>query len=146
MKTDTFNFARGSRRDTNGDHPTTESPVGKEEKATPTLTWREDVRRLVREEAVQLVEVLSPPLLENEHIESAVNIWLEEIDRETTRDLDKDRPVVASGYRVLMGWAMRYEPTSRGAERNTWIPQCIRLCSWEKGQACSGAAEWRPVH
>ena len=60
----------------------------------PTSIWREDVQRLVRDEAAQLVEVLPPPLFENEHIEGAVNIPLKELNRETTRDLDKDRPVI----------------------------------------------------
>ncbi len=55
---------------------------------------REEVQRLVREEAAQLVEVLPAPMFEDEHIEGAFNISLKELDRETTSGLDKDRPVI----------------------------------------------------
>ncbi len=55
---------------------------------------RDEVQRLIREEAAQLVEVLPPPMFEDEHIEGAINIPVKELDRETTRDLDKDRPVI----------------------------------------------------
>ena len=60
----------------------------------PTPIWRDEVQRLVREEAAQLVEVLPPPMFEDEHIEGAINIPLKELDRETTSRLDKDRPVI----------------------------------------------------
>ncbi len=55
---------------------------------------RDEVQRLIREEAAQLVEVLPPPMFEDEHIEGAVNISVKELDRETTSGLDKDRPVI----------------------------------------------------
>ncbi len=55
---------------------------------------REEVQRLIREEAAQLVEVLPPPMFEDEHIEGAINISLKDLDPETARRLDKDRPVV----------------------------------------------------
>ncbi len=55
---------------------------------------REEVQRLIQEEAAQLVEVLPPPMFEDEHIEGAINISLKDLDRETARRLDKDRPVI----------------------------------------------------
>ncbi len=60
----------------------------------PTSIWRDEVQRLIKEEAAQLVEVLPPPMFEDEHIEGAINIPLKELDRETTGRLDKDRPVI----------------------------------------------------
>ncbi len=60
----------------------------------PTSIWRDEVQRLVREEAAQLVEVLPPPMFEDEHIEGAINISINELDRETALRLDKDRPVI----------------------------------------------------
>ncbi len=59
-----------------------------------TLISRDEVQRLVREEAAQLVEVLPAPMFEDEHIEGAINISLKELDRETSSHLDKDRPVI----------------------------------------------------
>ena len=59
-----------------------------------TSIWRDEVQRLIREEAAQLVEVLPPPMFEDEHIEGAINIPVKELDRETTSGLDKDRPVI----------------------------------------------------
>ncbi len=56
--------------------------------------WREEVQRLVRDEGAQLVEVLPPPEYEDEHIEGAINIPLKGLDRESTSDLDRDRPVI----------------------------------------------------
>ncbi len=60
----------------------------------PTSIWRDEVQSLIRDEAAQLVEVLPPPMFEDEHIEGAINIPLKELDRETTGRLDKDRPVI----------------------------------------------------
>ena len=60
----------------------------------PTKIWRDEVQRLVRDEAAQLVEVLPPPEFESEHIEFAINIPLKDLSELTTRDLDKDRPVI----------------------------------------------------
>ena len=59
-----------------------------------TSIWRDKAQRLIREEAAQLVEVLPPPMFEDEHIEGAINIPVKELDRETTSGLDKDRPVI----------------------------------------------------
>ena len=59
-----------------------------------TSISRDEVQRLIRDEAAQLVEVLPKPMFEDEHIESAINISVKELDRETTSGLDKDRPVI----------------------------------------------------
>ncbi len=64
------------------------------EKAMPTKIWRDEVQRLLRDEAAQLVEVLPPPMFEDEHIESAINIPLKDLNEQTTSGLDKDRPVI----------------------------------------------------
>ena len=60
----------------------------------PTPIRRDEVQRLIRDEAAQLVEVLPPPEYEDEHIEGAINIPLKKLDRQTTGHLDKDRPVI----------------------------------------------------
>ncbi len=59
-----------------------------------TSIWRDEVQRLIREEAAQLVEVLPAPMFEDEHIEGAINISVKDLDRETTSGLDKDRPII----------------------------------------------------
>ncbi len=56
--------------------------------------WRDEVIRLIREEAAQLVEVLPPPEYEDEHIEGAMSIPLKGLDREAKERLDPDRPVI----------------------------------------------------
>ncbi len=56
--------------------------------------WRDEVQRLLRDEAAQLVEVLPPGEFADEHIEGAINIPLKSLDQETTGSLDKDRPVI----------------------------------------------------
>ena len=59
-----------------------------------TRIWRDEVQRLVRDEAAQMVEVLPPPEFEGEHIEGAINIPLKSLSERTTSSLDKDRPVI----------------------------------------------------
>ena len=59
-----------------------------------TRIWRDEVLRLIRDEAAQMVEVLPPPEFEGEHIQGAVNIPLKILNEETTSILDKDRPVI----------------------------------------------------
>ena len=59
-----------------------------------TRIWRDEVQRLLLNEAAQLVEVLPPPEFEAEHIEGAINIPLKDLDATTTSGLDKDRPVI----------------------------------------------------
>ena len=60
----------------------------------PTRIWRDEVQRLIRDEAAQMVEVLPPPEFEAEHIDGAINIPLKSLNEETTSSLDKDRPVI----------------------------------------------------
>lgn len=57
------------------------------------LVGREEVRSLVAGGA-QLVEVLPRAEYEEEHLAGAMNIPLREIDREASRLLRRDRPVV----------------------------------------------------
>ena len=59
-----------------------------------TRIWRDEVLRLIRDEAAQMIEVLPPPEFEGEHIEGAINIPLKNLNEETTSSLDKDRPVI----------------------------------------------------
>ena len=59
----------------------------------PSPIDREEVRRLVAAGA-QLVEVLPPAEFEEEHLPGAINIALKELDRETTRQLERGRPVI----------------------------------------------------
>jgi phage shock protein E len=58
----------------------------------PTPIERDEVRRLVAAGA-QLVEVLPAAEFE-EHLPGAINIPLKELDRETTRQLERGRPVI----------------------------------------------------
>ena len=60
----------------------------------PTSIFRDEVERLVRDEAAQLVEVLPPSEFEDEHIEGAINIPLKDLNEQTTSVLDKDNPVI----------------------------------------------------
>ena len=60
--------------------------------ATPIR--RDEVQRLVRDEAAQLVEVLPPAEYEEQHIQGAISISLRDLDREAVQRLDKDRPVI----------------------------------------------------
>ncbi len=60
----------------------------------PMSIFREEVQRLLRDEAAQLVEVLPLPEFEGEHIEGAINIPLKDLNEQTTGDMDKDRPVI----------------------------------------------------
>jgi rhodanese-related sulfurtransferase len=59
---------------------------------------RDELQRLIAEQRAQLVEVLPFAEYEDEHLPDALNIPLKELDRETTRDLDRARPVVAYCY------------------------------------------------
>ena len=63
-------------------------------KQMPRSIFRDEVQRLLRDEAAQLVEVLPPPEFEGEHIEGAINISLRDLNEQTTSSLDKDRPVI----------------------------------------------------
>jgi len=59
----------------------------------PTPIDREHVQRLLAGGA-QLVEVLPNAEYEDEHLPGAINIPLKTLDRETTRQLDRGRPVI----------------------------------------------------
>ena len=55
---------------------------------------RHEVQRLLAEERGQLVEVLHAAEFEEEHLPGAINIPLKELNRETARQLDRQRPVI----------------------------------------------------
>ena len=60
----------------------------------PTSIAREEVQSLISAEAGQLVEVLPTEEYQDEHIEGALNIPLKRLNRETTSQLDRARPVI----------------------------------------------------
>ncbi len=60
----------------------------------PTSITREEVHRLISDEAALLVEVLPTQEFQDEHIEGATNIPLKRLTRETTSHLDKARPII----------------------------------------------------
>ena len=62
--------------------------------AMPTSIVREEVERLIREEAAHLIEVLPIQEFQDEHIKGATNIPLKRLNRETTSHLDKTRPII----------------------------------------------------
>jgi rhodanese-related sulfurtransferase len=64
----------------------------------PTSIDRDELQRLLRDEQAQLVEVLSPDGYDDEHLPGAINIPLKTLDRETTRELDRERPVIVYCY------------------------------------------------
>ena len=79
----------------NNDHKSVyENDVKRKEKAMPTSIFRDEVQRLLRDEAAQLVEVLPPSEFEVEHIEGAINIPLKDLNEQSTSGLNKDRPVI----------------------------------------------------
>lgn len=64
----------------------------------PSGIDREEVRRLLREEGAQLVEVLSPEAFDALHLPDAINIPLADLDEDGVGDLDRDRPVIVYCY------------------------------------------------
>ena len=64
----------------------------------PTPIGRDELHRLLRDEQAQLVEVLPPDEYEDEHLPGAINIPLKTLDRETNRQLDRERPVIVYCY------------------------------------------------
>ena len=64
----------------------------------PIAIDRYEVQRLLGDEEAQLVEVLSPDEYEDEHLPGAINIPLKTLDRETSRQLDRARPVIVYCY------------------------------------------------
>jgi rhodanese-related sulfurtransferase len=64
----------------------------------PTPIDRNEVQRLLYDEQAQLIEVLPAEEYEDEHLPAAINIPLKTLDRETTWQLDRDRPVIVYCY------------------------------------------------
>jgi rhodanese-related sulfurtransferase len=64
----------------------------------PTPIDRDELQRLLRDEQAQLVEVLPPDEYDDEHLPGAINIPLKTLDRETTGQLDRNRPVIVYCY------------------------------------------------
>ena len=64
----------------------------------PTPIDRAELQRLIHDEEGQLVEVLPPDDYDDEHLPGAINIPLKTIDRETTRQLDRTKPVIVYCY------------------------------------------------
>lgn len=63
----------------------------------PTLIDRSRLREMLQAGA-QLVEVLPRREYEEEHLPGAINIPLRELNRQTTSQLDKSRPVIVYCY------------------------------------------------
>ena len=63
----------------------------------PAPIDRDEVQRLLSAGA-QLVEVLPPAEYEEEHLPGAINIPLKTVDVETTRRLERERPVIVYCY------------------------------------------------
>jgi rhodanese-related sulfurtransferase len=59
---------------------------------------REEVQRLVAQEAAQVLEVLPAAEYEDEHIAGAISIPLKELDEQAPRLLDRGRPVIVYCY------------------------------------------------
>jgi rhodanese-related sulfurtransferase len=64
----------------------------------PIPVDRDEVQRLVAEEAAQVVEVLPPAEYEDEHLAGAISIPLKEVDEQAPRLLDRGRPVILYCY------------------------------------------------
>jgi len=64
----------------------------------PTPIDRDELQRLIRDEQGQLVEVLPPDEYDDEHLPGAINIPLKALDRETTRQLDRIKPLIVYCY------------------------------------------------
>jgi rhodanese-related sulfurtransferase len=60
----------------------------------PTPIDRNELQRLLSDERAQIVDVLPAAEFQDEHLPGAINIPLRELDRETTKQLDRMRPVV----------------------------------------------------
>jgi len=60
----------------------------------PRAIDTDELQRLLGEQNVQLVEVLPASNYEKEHIRSAINIPLRELDDRAPVELERERPVV----------------------------------------------------
>ncbi|MBI4446519.1 MAG: rhodanese-like domain-containing protein [Acidobacteria bacterium] len=54
----------------------------------------EEVTKLMRDEKAQLIEVLSHSEYEREHLPGSINLPLSELNSESVRRLDRERPVI----------------------------------------------------
>jgi rhodanese-related sulfurtransferase len=59
-----------------------------------------ELQRLIGEQA-ELVEVLPPAEYAEAHLPGAINIPLKQLDRQSTAELDRSRPVVVYCYDYL---------------------------------------------
>jgi rhodanese-related sulfurtransferase len=59
---------------------------------------RQEVQRLLADEQAQIVEVLPSAEYEDEHLPTAVNIPLKELDGPGVQQLDRGRPVIVYCY------------------------------------------------
>ncbi len=64
----------------------------------PTAIDRDQLQSLLEDEQAQLVEVLPPDEYDDEHLPAAINIPLKTLDRETTQQLERERPVIVYCY------------------------------------------------
>ena len=60
----------------------------------PRVIDRETVRRLVKDESAQLVEVLPREEYDTEHLAGALSIPLQELNALSASRLDRSRPVI----------------------------------------------------
>ena len=67
----------------------------------PTPIDREEVRRLLREEHAQLVEVLPRDEYDVEHLPGAINLPLKRLDARTAAQLRRSDPVVVYCWDAL---------------------------------------------
>ncbi len=63
----------------------------------PTQIGRDEVRRLI-DDGAQLVDVLPAKEYGDEHLPGAINIPLKTLDAETTKQLERNRPVIVYCY------------------------------------------------
>jgi rhodanese-related sulfurtransferase len=64
----------------------------------PIAIDRIELKRLLSEQAAQLVEVLPAAGYKDEHLPGTINIPLRELNEETTGRLDSTRPLIVYCY------------------------------------------------
>ena len=60
----------------------------------PTEIDLDELQRLLRDEAAQLLEVLPEREFEQEHLPGAINVSLKKLTAETAAGLDRSRPII----------------------------------------------------
>jgi rhodanese-related sulfurtransferase len=60
----------------------------------PEVIQRDEVRRLLGDEAAQLVDVLPRDEYDREHIAGAISLPIKQLNAETVALLDRSRPVI----------------------------------------------------